>query len=112
MNRSRIVRRLDSPLETVLPGVQRRVLAHSEQIMLVEHQFEAAALLPRHAHPHEQLVYVVFGRLRFTIADEPPFELSTGESFVILGNVAHEAVALEASVVLDCFTPARQDYLP
>jgi quercetin dioxygenase-like cupin family protein len=55
------------------------------------------------------MVYVVRGRLRF----EHPggvFEAGFGDSFLVPGNVEHQASALEDSEVLDIFTPMREDY--
>jgi quercetin dioxygenase-like cupin family protein len=63
----------------------------------------------RHSHPHEQLVYVVSGHLRF----EHPggkFEAKAGDSFLVPGDVEHQASALEDSEILDVFTPYREDY--
>ena len=40
------------------------------------------------------------------------FEAKPGDSFVLKGGIEHSARALEASVVLDVFTPYREDYLP
>lgn len=93
------------------PGLLRRILAHSPQIMLVWHQMEGSWAGARHSHPHQQLVYVISGRLRFSCGDLD-FEVGPGDSFVVPGGVEHQAWALEPSVVLDVFTPAREDYLP
>lgn len=93
------------------PGLMRRILAHNEHMMLVEHEMENGWEGARHSHPHEQAVYVISGRLRFSCGDFS-FEAGPGESFVIRGGVEHQAWALEPSVVLDVFTPIRQDYLP
>jgi quercetin dioxygenase-like cupin family protein len=91
-------------------GLQRRILANNPQMMLVEHKMEPWWVGTRHAHPHDQLVYVIAGRLQFT-AGSHSFEAGAGDSFIIAGGVEHEARALEASVVLDVFTPTRLDYL-
>jgi quercetin dioxygenase-like cupin family protein len=93
------------------PGLERRVLAFNENMMLVEHHMENGWVGTRHAHPHDQLVYVISGRLRFACGDET-FEGGAGDSFVLRGGVQHQAWALEPSVVLDIFTPYREDYLP
>ena len=92
------------------PGMQRRILAHNDRLMLVEHRMEPGWVGTRHAHPHDQLVYVISGRLRFSCGDTT-FDVGGGDSFLVRGGVEHEARAHEASVVLDVFTPARQDYL-
>jgi quercetin dioxygenase-like cupin family protein len=92
------------------PGLRRRVLAHHAGMMLVEHEMELGWAGARHSHPHDQAVYVVEGRLRFSCGDES-FELERGDSFIVKGGLEHQAWALEPSRVLDVFTPAREDYL-
>ena len=37
-------------------------------------------------------------------------EAVAGDNFIVTSNAEHEAEALEDSVVLDVFTPAREDY--
>ena len=92
-------------------GLDRKILAHNPNLMLVEHVMRNGWEGARHSHPHDQLVYVVAGRLRVSRGEES-FEVASGDSFVVNGGVEHQARALEASVVLDVFTPTREDYLP
>lgn len=92
------------------PGLTRRVLAHSERLMLVEHHMTGDWVGTRHAHPHDQLVYVISGRLQFSAAGET-FDVAAGDSLVVRGGIEHQAHALEPSVVLDVFTPYRADYV-
>lgn len=77
--------------------------------MLVRHVMQAGWERERHNHPHEQLVYVVRGRLVFTLGAEN-FEVVGGDSFVVAGGVEHQAIAMEDSEVLDVFAPPREDY--
>jgi len=91
------------------PGMKRQVLAHTDQLMLVRHYFEKDWVGARHSHPHHQLVYVVSGSIRVDI-DGKSFDVHAGDSFVVDGNVEHQASALEPSEVLDVFTPVREDY--
>jgi len=90
-------------------GMKRQVLAHSDQLMLVRHYFDAGWVGARHSHPHHQLVYVVKGSIRADVAGRV-FDVHAGDSFVVDGGVEHQASALEASEVLDVFTPLREDY--
>jgi quercetin dioxygenase-like cupin family protein len=92
------------------PGLERRILAHNANMMLVEHRMIAGWAGARHSHPHDQMVYVVSGHLRFGCGDQE-FEARTGDSFVLRGGIEHQAWAFEACVVLDVFTPYREDYL-
>jgi len=91
------------------PGLCRQVMSYSPSMMLVRHTMAAGWVGARHSHPHEQMVYVVHGRIRF----EHPggvIEAGPGDSFLVPGDVAHQASALEDSEVLDIFTPMREEY--
>jgi quercetin dioxygenase-like cupin family protein len=79
--------------------------------MLVEHHMELGWAGARHSHPHDQMVYVISGRLRFSCGTAE-FEAAAGDSFVLRGGIEHQAWALAPSVILDVFTPCREDYLP
>lgn len=94
---------------TTEPGLLRQVLAYTGKLMLVRHLMEPGWVGARHSHPHEQLVYIVSGHLRFTGGGRT-FDARTGDSFVVPGGVEHQACALEPSEVLDVFTPYREDY--
>ena len=98
------------PASSPEPGLRRWVLAHNGNLMIVQHEMEQGWEGTRHSHPHDQAVYVVSGHLRCSCGDQS-FEVRAGESFVVKGGVEHQAWALEPSVVLDVFTPARADYL-
>jgi quercetin dioxygenase-like cupin family protein len=91
-------------------GITRRILAHSANLMLTEHSLEKGAILPDHQHVHEQLVYLLKGEIKIEIGGEQ-LNMVSGDSLVIPSNVSHKVTALTRSLVLDIFSPARQDYL-
>jgi quercetin dioxygenase-like cupin family protein len=93
------------------PGLKRQVLAHNTNLMLVRHLMQKGWQGVRHSHPHDQLVYIIKGRLSFTSGDSS-FEAAEGDSFVVAGGMEHQASALEDSEVLDVFNPWREDYAP
>jgi quercetin dioxygenase-like cupin family protein len=90
--------------------MQRQVLAYNNNLMLVRHHFLKGWKGTSHSHPHEQLVYVVTGRIEFD-GDGKTIELRSGDSVIVEGNVEHQATALEDSEVLDVFAPYREDYV-
>jgi quercetin dioxygenase-like cupin family protein len=92
------------------PGLIRRVGAYNEKLFLAEHRMAKGWVGQRHSHPHEQIVYVVRGHLRVTIGQET-FDVRAGDSFVVRGGVEHQASAPEESLVIDVFTPRRDDYV-
>jgi quercetin dioxygenase-like cupin family protein len=66
--------------------------------------------MPRHHHPHEQLGIMLEGMLELTIGDETRL-VRAGDAYTIPPNLPHNARTLdEGCVVLDIFTPPREDY--
>ena len=96
-------------MSTPEPGLRRQVMSYSPAMMLVRHTMKKGWVGARHSHPHEQMVYIVSGRIRFEYPGEV-FEVGPGDSFLVPGNVEHQASALEDCEVLDIFTPMREDY--
>jgi quercetin dioxygenase-like cupin family protein len=93
----------------MLPGLTRRVLATSEKMMLAEFTFQTGVTVPEHTHPHDQVGYVVSGRLRMAMGEDIR-ECEPGDSYHAPPGAPHSAVALEPSVVIDVFSPPREDY--
>ena len=99
------------PIVETGEGVTRQVLADSPELMTVAFRFAAqGATGALHHHPHVQSTFVQSGRFRFTIADRD-FEVGTGDAFVIPSNAVHGCVCLEPGVLIDGFTPRRDDFL-
>jgi quercetin dioxygenase-like cupin family protein len=91
------------------PGLKRQVMSFSPAMMLVRHTMVKGWVGTKHSHPHEQLVYIIKGGIRFEYPGGT-FEARTGDSFLVPGGVEHQATAFEDSEVLDIFTPMREDY--
>ena len=71
---------------------------------------DRGAVVPEHRHPHEQIAHVVRGSLRLTLAGIA-HDLDPGESLYIPGNTPHSAEALDDTLVVDTFSPPREDML-
>jgi quercetin dioxygenase-like cupin family protein len=110
MSEVKVVGQQNATLFSPEAGLRRQVLAYNKGLMLVRHVMDKGWVGARHSHPHEQLVYVIRGHLRFAGGDET-FEARDGDSFVVPGGLEHQASAIEESEVLDVFTPAREDYM-
>ena len=96
------------------PGLEREVLAYDSTMMLVRHRMRKGWVGTAHSHPHKQMVYVVSGHIRLAAGgstDDSTIDAVAGDSFIVEPEIEHQAIALEDSVVLDIFTPAREDYL-
>src|ERR1700675_205889 len=91
-------------------GLKRRVLAYNDKLFLAEHEMVKGWVGRVHSHAHEQIVYVVRGHLKVTCAGET-VDVRTGDTFVVRGGVKHGASAVEDSLVVDVFTPCREEYI-
>ena len=67
------------------------------------------AVLPEHQHVHEQITYILEGRLEMVIGGEK-YLLTAGTVHVIPSNTPHSAIAQTDCKVIDAFAPARNDY--
>ena len=86
------------------------MLAHVPDLMVVRFAFAAGDRGALHSHPHVQSTYVQSGRYRFTM-DGRDFEVGPGDAFVIPSNAEHGCECLEGGVLIDSFTPRRDDFL-
>ena len=99
----------DAPQVEMLEGVHRRTMATTDEAMLCEFFLETRAVVPPHSHTNDQVGYVVSGAIEVTIGGEKR-GLKAGESYAVPGGIQHSVVALEDSLVIDVFSPPRNDY--
>ncbi len=90
-------------------GVVRRTLTNGDHVMLIEVTLEEGAVVPMHTHPHEQTGYLVSGRFLFELG-EGKRELGPGDCWLIPSNVPHQVTALEPCLLVDVFSPPREEY--
>jgi quercetin dioxygenase-like cupin family protein len=95
---------------TARSGVTRRSFS-GEGATLAFTTLEPGHAPSPHSHPHEQIVYILEGRLRFVVGEEET-EVGPGDMLVIPPGVEHFAVTLGADPALDLsvFSPRRDDY--
>ena len=91
-------------------GVSRKFLGYDNQIMMVQVKFDEGALGSPHQHFHTQATYVVSGIFEFEI-DGVKQILKAGDGVYIEPNLLHSAVCLEAGMLIDTFSPVREDFL-
>lgn len=105
-----IVRRADRRARELQPGVHHTVLSYNDDLMLCEVALAEGSTVAAHAHPHVQIIYVVSGRVSL-LRDKGAEILQAGDSCALDVNEPHGVVALEDSVVIDAFSPARADFI-
>ena len=99
--------------EHVKPGLIRQVMCYNDDIMLVKVIFGEEMVGQRpalHSHPHSQSSYILSGKFELHCGDTVQV-LSAGDSFFAASNVPHEAYCLEPGIIIDGFSPIREDFL-
>jgi len=76
------------PALEILPGCRTRI-PYGQNLMLSYLEIDEGAEVPLHSHPHEQ----------------------AGDTLYKRPGIVHGCVCRKAGVLLDTFTPQRQDFL-
>lgn len=99
----------DMASKPLAPGVTGKI-ASGERIMFSLVTLEPGAVVPEHAHPHEQMGMLVSGEMDLSV-DGRTRRLTGGEIYLIPGGVPHGAAAgPDGAVALDAFAPPREEY--
>jgi len=97
------------PEEKVTPLISRKMVI-GEKEMLVFWKMKVGAHAAAHRHPHEQVFWVLSGKMEFRIGNERR-TCGPGDVGVIPGGVEHEGWFPEDTEVIDIFAPPREDFL-
>ena len=93
----------------MLSGIHRRTMGTTDEAMLCEFFIQRESLVPPHSHRNDQVGYVIYGQIEMTIGDITSV-INPGDSYAIPGGIIHSARAVVDSLVIDCFSPPRDDY--
>lgn len=96
--------------EQIDKGVSRKIMAYDPELMLVKIKFEKGGIGPLHQHPHVQITYVHSGTFEVEIGGRKKI-LKGGDTYYIQSNIQHGVVCLEAGILIDTFSPMREDFL-
>jgi quercetin dioxygenase-like cupin family protein len=99
----------DLPVEQMNSRVTRQVI-HSSRLTIARIGLAAGGTVPTHAHPNEQVMNIISGRLK-VILDGTTTVLHAGQTLVIPPDAPHSVEALEDTVAVDVFSPAREDWI-
>ena len=97
--------------ETIGDGITRQILGYDGHIMMVKIKAEKAGPVGvEHAHYHPQVTYVSSGKFEFTIGNEKKV-VTAGDGMYMEPDVRHSCICIEPEVIVDCFSPMREDFL-
>ncbi|HSC29326.1 MAG TPA: cupin domain-containing protein [Vicinamibacterales bacterium] len=98
------------PSERIDGGIERQMICGS-QLMVCRIRIPPGIVTAVHAHPHEQITLVERGTLRFIVGGQERLS-SKGDVLHFPSHCAHGAATLDEEVVLlDIFSPPREDFL-
>lgn len=96
--------------ETVDKGIERKILGHDDEVMMVSVRFEKGSIGTLHHHVHRQISYVESGSFEVTINGNKKI-LNKGDCFFVAPDLEHGVLALEGGTLIDVFVPSRADFL-
>jgi len=97
------------PAEQLNPLFSRRVI-HSKSVTAAQIHLLKSAVVPLHSHINEQMSFLQSGRMRVVVGAEECI-MEAGDILEIPPSVPHLVEALEECIVLDIFTPVREDWI-
>ena len=96
--------------EPVNEKMKRKIMGYNKEIMMVKVHFDAGGIGYVHKHVHSQTTYVESGVFEVSIGEEKK-TLRKGDGFYIPPEIEHGAVCLEEGILIDVFSPCREDFL-
>lgn len=97
-------------VEEPAPGIKRQMVV-GQNMLMCRFTFEPFLVTPEHTHPHEQMTLVIKGRVKFFIDGEERI-VTPGDVLHFPPHNRHGATMLDEEVVLiDIFSPIREDFL-
>jgi quercetin dioxygenase-like cupin family protein len=100
----------DIPWEEVETGIHRKVMAYDDKLMLVKVRFEPGRIGSLHQHHHSQITQVESGLFEIEIGGQRKV-LKKGDAYYIPPDILHGAECIEAGVLIDVFSPMREDFI-
>ena len=104
------VRNEDIEWESTGEGVKRKIMAYDDKLMVVKVEFQKGSIGPLHQHHHSQITHVESGKFEVEVNNEKKV-LKVGDAFYIPPHAEHGCVCLESGVLIDVFSPMREDFV-
>jgi quercetin dioxygenase-like cupin family protein len=98
------------PWEEAGPGMKRKIMGFGASLMMVKVAFEKGSVGAVHSHYHTQVTHIASGVFEVDINGTKK-KLSAGDGFFVPPNVMHGVVCIESGMLIDAFSPMREDFL-
>ena len=96
--------------EVVGTGVKRKIMGYDDSLMVVKVQFETGGIGIVHQHYHSQITHIESGVFEVEINGHKKV-LKANDAFQIPTNILHGVVCLQSGVLIDVFSPMREDFI-
>lgn len=100
----------DLEWESVGDGIKRKIMGYDDSIMMVNVLFEKGAIGTLHEHYHSQVTNVAKGVFEVTISNVTQV-MKEGDCFYIPPHAIHGVLCLEDGLLIDVFSPVREDFM-
>ena len=98
------------PWTAVEQGIDRKIMAYNDDLMMVKVRFEAGSVGNLHQHVHTQITLIESGLFEIYIQNEQK-QLGKGDVFFIPSNIVHGVKCIEKGILIDVFNPVRFDFI-
>lgn len=99
----------DIAAEQITPAISRQFIS-GDRVTIARFELKRGGIVPMHSHENEQVTFVVTGALKFKIEGREVI-VRGGEVLQIPGAVPHEVEVVDDALVVDVFSPVRQDWI-
>lgn len=99
----------DLKSKELIPGFTARMTT-LDRVLFSHWTIKKGAMLPEHQHEHEQISILIKGQFEFYLEGERHL-VQPGMVVMIPSDAVHSGKALEDCVIMDVFSPTREDYL-
>ena len=100
----------DADVEIVKDGLEKRILAYDNDLMVEELKFKAGVISNIHTHTPVQMPYVKSGVFEFQVNEDIKI-LHEGDVAYMAAGEPHCVKCIEDGTLVVAFSPAREDYI-
>lgn len=96
--------------EDVGLGIKRKITGYIDAMMMVLVHFQKGGVGDLHSHVHTQSTYIKSGAIEVTIAGKTEL-LVERDCFLVPPNAIHGVVCKASGILVDVFSPIREDFM-
>lgn len=93
-----------------LNPLMARQMIHGQTMTVARIELRKGCSISEHQHHNEQITMLEKGRMKFVLEGKE-VTLSAGEALHLPPHLPHSAEVLEDAVVVDLFSPPREDWI-